>query len=299
MSSIIKKLRQRRNKTFDPIKIVIAGEDSYISKILRAYVEHISKGPKATDLMKFYLLPICKRTDISLHIASEDEQYRSLFIRSDWKEKFKSQEPFTKKEIEFITDTIKQYIEQAQHVNKLSIGEAYFTMKKDLNSKELTQKSIPFLKLVKIGENKTNDSLNDNNIEPEYIEALIEYWTEGKKVEGKKISKKSKLEFFTATPLPTIASVLGIEGQNRPIPGESFGVRLGVFEKKKKSKGNTTTKKFFKTSRVVVKTQSKRKTFTLYLDSVKWQRVQLISLRPKWPSRVTIFPIASFRSNEN
>ncbi|KAJ3428130.1 krueppel target at 95d isoform a [Anaeramoeba flamelloides] len=296
MNLIMKKLRQKRLKSIETCKIVIAGQDTYVSKILRAYVEHLAKGPKSLDLIKFYLLPICKRADLALHIASEDEQYYSLFIRSGWKDLFNSNSNFNQEELEKVCDIIKKYLENAKQVTNLKICELYCTIKKDSNNSVLTQKSIPFLKLVYVGEM----TLNNYEEKLEYLDTVVEYWKEGKKIEGKRITHKTKLIFFGATPLPTIASAMKIEGPNRPIPGESFGVSISALKKKKnKLKGNSMKTKVLKSSHIVVKTLSKKKTFTVVIDSVKWQRVQLISLRPKWPSKANVFPVACFLSKNN
>ncbi|KAJ5069816.1 phosphofurin acidic cluster sorting protein [Anaeramoeba ignava] len=311
--STVVKYQQKIKTNRTPFKIVVLGSDVFITEILRSYVDILSKTQKPLELIKFYILPIGKKIDIALHIASLDSQYRTLFIHSNWKNLFDEQEKFTNQEIEFIVSSMDKYIYGGKYTTLLNINEAFLTIKGEDSDSLIIQKTIPFLKSMKIGEQKDFEKQNEHVSEPPRVS--LDYWVrhqkdkkeikekDEKKKESKKerkdkkITKHVTLEFVVATPLRTIALALKLDQNELPISGESFSLLTVYTDKKRNLSSKKETKyqrRALQISKLLAKTLDNKKGFVVNIDSIDWTGVSLITIRPQWNSQTKYFPLAVF-----
>lgn len=65
-----------------PIKVVIAGGDSFVNAVLRHYVDQLSFRPQ--NYLKFFVVPLGSNT-LSKYLSSIDAKYSMLF-GDEWKE---------------------------------------------------------------------------------------------------------------------------------------------------------------------------------------------------------------------
>jgi hypothetical protein len=66
-------LFERRDET---TRVAIAGSDRYVNDVIRPFLELAVTKPLNSEPVLFYVLPIGKASEIALHVASQDAEYR-------------------------------------------------------------------------------------------------------------------------------------------------------------------------------------------------------------------------------
>nr|XP_014348469.1 PREDICTED: phosphofurin acidic cluster sorting protein 1 [Latimeria chalumnae] len=133
-----------------PVKVAAVGGQSYLSAILRFFVEQLAnKTSDWLNFMRFLIIPLGSHP-VAKYIGLLDGRYNSVFLDSAWRDLFsKSEAP--------ISDTldvggrIMQYITGASVSHQLPIAEAMLTCKHKSRDEDSYQKFIPFIGVVKVG----------------------------------------------------------------------------------------------------------------------------------------------------
>ncbi|NWR32008.1 PACS1 protein, partial [Tachuris rubrigastra] len=162
-----------------PVKVVVAGDQSYLSVVLRFFVEQLaSKTPDWLNYLRFLLVPLGSHP-LAKYLASVDNKYSTLFLDTAWRELFSRAEPPTAGEEQgkggissalmgaqlplrpswlFVpTDTVDiagrvaQFIAGASLSHQLPISEAMLTYKQKSPDEDSCQKFVPFVGVVKVG----------------------------------------------------------------------------------------------------------------------------------------------------
>ncbi|NXS14861.1 PACS2 protein, partial [Neodrepanis coruscans] len=162
-----------------PVKVVVAGDQSYLSIVLRFFVEQLaSKTPDWLNYLRFLLVPLGSHP-LAKYLASVDNKYSTLFLDTAWRELFSRAEPPTAGEEQgtqasavpwwgaqlpvrpsrlFVpTDTVDiagrvaQFIAGASLSHQLPISEAMLTYKQKSPDEDSCQKFVPFVGVVKVG----------------------------------------------------------------------------------------------------------------------------------------------------
>ncbi|XP_044298799.1 phosphofurin acidic cluster sorting protein 2 isoform X1 [Varanus komodoensis] len=136
----------------NPIKIALAGAQSYLSAVLRLFVQQLShKTPDWLSYMRFLIIPLgCH--PVAKYLGSVDYQYNNYFQDLSWKDLFnKLEAQNAAQESPDIVSRITQYMVGANCSHQLPIAEAMLTYKQKSPDEESAQKFIPFVGVVKVG----------------------------------------------------------------------------------------------------------------------------------------------------
>ncbi|MBN3320270.1 PACS2 protein, partial [Atractosteus spatula] len=111
------------------IKVAVAGDQSYLSTILRFFVEQLAnKTPDWLNYIRFLVIPIGSHP-LAKYVASLDSKFNSIFMDTAWREVFSSRtEPPASESID-VAGRISQYLAGANVSHQFPISEAMLTYK--------------------------------------------------------------------------------------------------------------------------------------------------------------------------
>ncbi|MGH0186847.1 UNVERIFIED_CONTAM: hypothetical protein FKN15_022869, partial [Acipenser sinensis] len=110
------------------IKVAVAGDQSYLSTILRLFVEQLAnKTPDWLNYIRFLVIPIGSHP-LAKYLASFDSKFNNIFMDTAWREIFSKTEPPTSDNID-IAGRVSQYIVGANVSHHFPISEAMLTYK--------------------------------------------------------------------------------------------------------------------------------------------------------------------------
>ncbi|KAJ7341194.1 hypothetical protein JRQ81_005022 [Phrynocephalus forsythii] len=151
-----------------PVKVAVAGDQSYLSIVLRFFVEQLaSKTPDWLNYLRFLVVPLGSHP-LAKYLGSVDNRYSTLFLDVAWRELFSRLEPPNSDTVD-IPGRIAQFITGANVSHQLPISEA---MKRSLYfdfyispDEDSCQKFVPFVGVVKVGlvEQSFNTSVDSDD----------------------------------------------------------------------------------------------------------------------------------------
>ncbi|XP_076638104.1 phosphofurin acidic cluster sorting protein KrT95D isoform X2 [Colletes latitarsis] len=125
-----------------PIKVVIAGGDSFVNAVLRHYVDLLSfRPPDWQNYLKFLAVPLGSNT-LSKYLCSIDSKYSILF-GEEWKELLEREGGSTE-----CAARVTEYLAVASTTLLLPIAEAMVTYRETDDSSQIF---IPFINDVRVG----------------------------------------------------------------------------------------------------------------------------------------------------
>ncbi|XP_025067655.1 phosphofurin acidic cluster sorting protein 2-like isoform X4 [Alligator sinensis] len=133
-----------------PVKVVVAGDQSYLSVVLRFFVEQLaSKTPDWLNYLRFLLVPLGSHP-LAKYLASVDSKYNALFLDTAWRELFSKVEAPSSDTVD-VPGRVAQFIAGASLSHQLPISEAMLTYKQKSPDEDSCQKFVPFVGVVKVG----------------------------------------------------------------------------------------------------------------------------------------------------
>uniref|UniRef100_A0A3B4ADK4 Uncharacterized protein n=1 Tax=Periophthalmus magnuspinnatus TaxID=409849 RepID=A0A3B4ADK4_9GOBI len=110
------------------MKVAAAGDQSYLSTILRFFVEQLAnKTPDWLSYIRFLVIPIGSHP-LAKHVASFDSKFNNLFMDTAWRELFCRTERPTSDNID-VAGRVVQYLAGANVSHQFPISEAMLTYK--------------------------------------------------------------------------------------------------------------------------------------------------------------------------
>ncbi|XP_026210213.1 phosphofurin acidic cluster sorting protein 2 isoform X2 [Anabas testudineus] len=132
------------------MKVAVAGDQSYLSTILRFFVEQLAnKTPDWLSYIRFLVIPIGSHP-LAKYVASFDSRFNSIFMDTVWRELFCRTERPASDNID-IAGRIIQYLAGANVSHQFPISEAMLTYKQKSPDEDSCQKFVPFIGVVKVG----------------------------------------------------------------------------------------------------------------------------------------------------
>ncbi|XP_042302561.1 phosphofurin acidic cluster sorting protein 2-like isoform X2 [Sceloporus undulatus] len=171
-----------------PVKVAVAGDQSYLSIVLRFFVEQLaSKTPDWLNYLRFLVVPLGSHP-LAKYLGSVDNRYSTLFLDAAWRELFSRLEPPSSDTVD-VPGRIAQYISGANVSHQLPISEAMLTYKQKSSvmwgtsgpsvlclplqptgivthpDEDSCQKFVPFVGVVKVGlvEQSFNTSVDSDD----------------------------------------------------------------------------------------------------------------------------------------
>ncbi|XP_012672537.1 phosphofurin acidic cluster sorting protein 2 isoform X2 [Clupea harengus] len=132
------------------IKVAVAGDLSYLSTVLRFFVEQLAnKTPDWLSYIRFLVIPIGSHP-LAKYVASLDSKFNSIFMDTAWRELFCRPEPPSSDNLD-VAGRIIQYLAGANVSHQFPISEAMLTYKQKSPDEDSCQKFVPFIGVVKVG----------------------------------------------------------------------------------------------------------------------------------------------------
>uniref|UniRef100_A0A7N5ZZ52 Phosphofurin acidic cluster sorting protein 2 n=1 Tax=Anabas testudineus TaxID=64144 RepID=A0A7N5ZZ52_ANATE len=126
------------------MKVAVAGDQSYLSTILRFFVEQLAnKTPDWLSYIRFLVIPIGSHP-LAKYVASFDSRFNSIFMDTVWRELFCRTERPASDNID-IAGRIIQYLAGANVSHQFPISEAMLTYKQKSPDEDSCQKFVPFI----------------------------------------------------------------------------------------------------------------------------------------------------------
>ncbi|XP_034407359.1 phosphofurin acidic cluster sorting protein 2-like [Cyclopterus lumpus] len=132
------------------MKVAVAGDQSYLSTILRFFVEQLAnKTPDWLSYIRFLVIPIGSHP-LAKYVASFDSRFNSIFMDTAWRELFCRTERPASDNID-VAGRVVQYLVGANMSHQFPISEAMLTYKQKSPDEDSCQKFVPFIGVVKVG----------------------------------------------------------------------------------------------------------------------------------------------------
>ncbi|KAK1170971.1 phosphofurin acidic cluster sorting protein 2 isoform X1 [Acipenser oxyrinchus oxyrinchus] len=224
------------------IKVAVAGDQSYLSTILRFFVEQLAnKTPDWLNYIRFLVIPIGSHP-LAKYLASFDSKFNNIFMDTAWREIFSKTEPPTSDNID-IAGRVSQYIVGANVSHHFPISEAMLTYKQKRKrslyfdfyispDEDSCQKFIPFIGVVKVGivEQNLSASVDSDDATVCNVNLLTSPPASACSTHGKEMT-------CTPPPSPSVSSGLSGAG-SLGLGGEVMGLQVDYWtlqgpEKKK------------------------------------------------------------------
>ncbi|RXN24474.1 phosphofurin acidic cluster sorting 2-like isoform X2 [Labeo rohita] len=141
------------------IKVAVTGDQSYLSTVLRCFVEQLAnKTPDWLSYIRFLVIPVgCH--PLAKYISAFDSKFNNIFMDAGWRDVFgRLEAPNSVFDVyKMSTDNIdvagrvSQYLAGANLSHQFPISEAMLTYKQKSPDEDSCQKFVPFIGLVKVG----------------------------------------------------------------------------------------------------------------------------------------------------
>uniref|UniRef100_A0A4W5KBZ8 Phosphofurin acidic cluster sorting protein 1a n=1 Tax=Hucho hucho TaxID=62062 RepID=A0A4W5KBZ8_9TELE len=144
----IQKFCNCNSSTPPPVKVVVAGGQSYLGAILHFFVSQLAnKTSDWLSLIHFLVVPLgCH--PVAKHLASLDPRYSSVFLDNARKDLFSGLEPPHSNGVD-VAGRIRQYISSVSVTHQLPIAEAMLTCEYKRYDEDSYQKFVPFVGVSK------------------------------------------------------------------------------------------------------------------------------------------------------
>ncbi|XP_052007171.1 phosphofurin acidic cluster sorting protein 1 [Xyrauchen texanus] len=132
------------------VKVAVAGDQSYLSTVLRLFVDQLAnKTPDWLSYIRFLVIPIGSHP-LAKYVSSFDSKFNSMFMEPSWRELFCRTEPPTTDSVD-VAGRIVQYLAGANVSHQFPISEAMLTYRQKSPDEDSCQKFVPFIGVVKVG----------------------------------------------------------------------------------------------------------------------------------------------------
>ncbi|XP_050950735.1 phosphofurin acidic cluster sorting protein 2 isoform X3 [Labeo rohita] len=132
------------------IKVAVTGDQSYLSTVLRCFVEQLAnKTPDWLSYIRFLVIPVgCH--PLAKYISAFDSKFNNIFMDAGWRDMFGRLEAPNSDNID-VAGRVSQYLAGANLSHQFPISEAMLTYKQKSPDEDSCQKFVPFIGLVKVG----------------------------------------------------------------------------------------------------------------------------------------------------
>ncbi|KAF2981045.1 hypothetical protein EK904_002235 [Melospiza melodia maxima] len=258
-----------------PVKVVVAGDQSYLSVVLRFFVEQLaSKTSDWLNYLRFLLVPLGSHP-LAKYLASVDNKYSTLFLDTAWRELFSRAEPPTADTVD-IAGRVAQFIAGASLSHQLPISEAMLTYK---------QKRSPSPGVEVMG-------------------LQVDYWTtqgperkkEGDKREtGIKNTLKSNFRSLQVSRIPSTGELVPPSTMAMTVVTKEKNKKVMFLSKKPKEKDLEPKSQVIEgITRLICTAKHQNTMLRVSIDGVEWNDVKFFQLAAQWPTHVKYLPVGIF-----
>uniref|UniRef100_A0A672L661 Phosphofurin acidic cluster sorting protein 2-like n=1 Tax=Sinocyclocheilus grahami TaxID=75366 RepID=A0A672L661_SINGR len=306
------------------IKVAVAGDQSYLSSVLRCFVEQLAnKTPDWLSYIRFLVIPVgCH--PLAKYISTFDSKFSNIFMDTGWRDVFGRLEAPNSDNID-VAGRVSQYLSGANLSHQFPISEAMLTYKQKSPDEDSCQKFVPFIGVRNVGNrNVSNNDALINQRETSYCTSAshfylkrsspgtggevmglqVDYWTlQGaeRKKEGEKrdvLIKNTLKSNFRSLQVSRIPN----GGEPTPPPGMAMTVVMKeknkkvIFLSKKLKEKDVDSKSqvIDSISRLICTAKHQHTMLKVSIDGVEWHDVKFFQLAAQWPTHVKHFPVGIF-----
>ncbi|XP_018369660.1 PREDICTED: phosphofurin acidic cluster sorting protein 2 isoform X3 [Trachymyrmex cornetzi] len=313
-----------------PIKVIIAGGDSFINAVLRHYVDLLSfRPPDWQNYMKFLVVPLGSNT-LTRYLSSIDTKYSKLF-GDEWKELLEREGGGSTE----CAARASEYLATANTILLLPIAEAMVTYRETDDSSQIF---IPFINDVRVGcpdsSSSTSVDLEESNIsmsgsppslpppslpvptpgkltppsspnvgQParegwEPVELQLDYWSKQTQGEKGKSTLRQAFRALHVQRLPSLGEVPGHHLSMNFTTKEKKQKIMRLGKKKEKEKENEPKSQSVDgVTRLICSAKTHNIPLRVSIDGTEWYGVKFFQLSAQWQTHIKTFPIALLEYN--
>ncbi|XP_012153640.1 phosphofurin acidic cluster sorting protein KrT95D isoform X3 [Megachile rotundata] len=308
-----------------PIKVVIAGGDSFINAVLRHYVELLSfRPPDWQNYLRFLVVPLGSNT-LSKYLSSVDAKYSMLF-GDEWKELLEREGGGASEG----AARVSEYLAVAGTTLLLPIAEAMVTYRETDDSSQIF---IPFINDVRVGCPDSSSSasvdLEESNVtmsgsppslpppglpvpppgrltppsspnvgQPsregwEPVELQLDYWSKQTQGEKGKNTLRQAFRALHVQRLPPLGETPGHHLSMNYTTKEKKQKIMRLGKKKEKEKENEPKSQTVEgVTRLICSAKTHNIPLRVSIDGTEWYGVKFFQLSAQWQTHIKTFPIA-------
>uniref|UniRef100_A0A803XZB2 Phosphofurin acidic cluster sorting protein 1 n=1 Tax=Meleagris gallopavo TaxID=9103 RepID=A0A803XZB2_MELGA len=295
-----------------PVKVVVAGDQSYLSVVLRFFVEQLaSKTPDWLNYLRFLLVPLGSHP-LAKYLASVDNKYSTLFLDTAWRELFSRAEPPTADTVD-IAGRVAQFIAGASLSHQLPISEAMLTYKQKSASGDSVPaagSASPYGKET-VSTPPPSPSVSSGlsgagSLSPgvEVMGLQVDYWTtqgldrkkEGEKREtGIKNTLKSNFRSLQVSRIPGVGELVPPSTMAMTVVTKEKNKKVMFLSKKPKEKDLEPKSQVIEgITRLICTAKHQNTMLRVSIDGVEWNDVKFFQLAAQWPTHVKYLPVGIF-----
>uniref|UniRef100_A0A8C8VQV8 Phosphofurin acidic cluster sorting protein 2 n=1 Tax=Pelusios castaneus TaxID=367368 RepID=A0A8C8VQV8_9SAUR len=317
-----------------PVKVAVAGDQSYLSIVLQFFVEQLAgKTPDWLTYLRFLVVPLGKSHPVGRgpYLASVDGKYGSLFLDVAWRELFGRAEPPSTDTVD-APGRVAQFIAGASQSHQLPISEAvgapappltwhrlsFSPVDSDdatvcaslLSSAPPAGGGIPHSKEA-VGTPPPSPSVSSSlsgagSLSPgvEVMDLQVDYWTaqgperkkEGEKREmGLKNTLKSNFRALQVSRIPGPGELASRPTMAMTVVTKEKNKKVMFLSKKPKEKDVEPKSQVIEgITRLICTAKHQNTMLRVSIDGLEWNDVKFFQLAAQWPTHVKYLPVGIF-----
>uniref|UniRef100_A0A8B9RL04 Uncharacterized protein n=1 Tax=Astyanax mexicanus TaxID=7994 RepID=A0A8B9RL04_ASTMX len=293
------------------VKVAVAGDQSYLSTVLRFFVEQLAnKTPDWLSYIRFLIIPIGSHP-LAKCVSAFDSRFSGMFMDTAWRELFCRTEPPAADSVD-VAGRILQYLAGANVSHQFPISEAMLTYKQKSPDEDSCQKFVPFIG-VSLAFRSFQHLFAQNavfalQISPgaggELMGLQVDYWTlqggerkrDGEKKEaGLKNTLKSNFRSLQVSRLPSRGELNPPLSMAMTVVTKEKNKKVIFLSKKIKEKElDSKSQVIDGISRLICTAKHQHTMLRVSIDGVEWNDVKFFQLAAQWPTHVKHFPVGVF-----
>uniref|UniRef100_A0A4W5M8R3 Si:ch211-126j24.1 n=1 Tax=Hucho hucho TaxID=62062 RepID=A0A4W5M8R3_9TELE len=310
------------------IKVAVAGDQSYLSTILRCFVEQLAnKTPDWLSYIRFLVIPVGTHP-LAKHMSSFDSKFNNIFMDAGWRDLFGRLEAPTSVSLDNIdvAGRVSQYLAGASVSHQCPISEAMLTYKQKSPDEDSCQKFVVHLQWYYTSQfgpfffpfmptKCSYDVLVTflSHVPPpcsspvtggEVMGLQVDYWTchgvdkkkEGEKRDvGIKNTLKSNFRSLQVSRIPNGGELTPPPGMAMTVVMKEKNKKVIFLSKKPKEKEVDSKSQVIEgISRLICTAKHQHTMLRVSIDGVEWNDVKFFQLAAQWPTHVKHFPVGIF-----
>uniref|UniRef100_A0A8C7P034 Si:ch211-126j24.1 n=1 Tax=Oncorhynchus mykiss TaxID=8022 RepID=A0A8C7P034_ONCMY len=301
------------------IKVAVAGDQSYLSTILRCFVEQLAnKTPDWLSYIRFLVIPVGTHP-LAKHMSSFDSKFNNIFMDAGWRDLFGRLEAPTSVSIDNIdvAGRVSQYLAGASVSHQCPISEAMLTYKQ---KSHIQVQMVLYLAVWAfffpfMDTKRSYDVLVTflSHIPPpcsspvtggEVMGLQVDYWAchgvdkkkEGEKRDvGIKNTLKSNFRSLQVSRIPNGGELTPPPGMAMTVVMKEKNKKVIFLSKKPKEKEVDSKSQVIEgISRLICAAKHQHTMLRVSIDGVEWNDVKFFQLAAQWPTHVKHFPVGIF-----
>uniref|UniRef100_A0A6Q2X955 Phosphofurin acidic cluster sorting protein 1a n=1 Tax=Esox lucius TaxID=8010 RepID=A0A6Q2X955_ESOLU len=306
-----------------PVKVVVAGGQSYLGAILHFFVTQLAnKTSDWLSLIRFLVVPLgCH--PVAKHLATLDHRYSSAFLDNAWRDLFSRPEPPHSDGVD-VAGRISQYISDVSVTHQLPVAEAMLTCKYKTVSLAVPSTSPPSHgsptgmareAVTPPPSPSLSSGLGSPNMSQgvDTIGLTVDYWVatcSERRKEGERFDKGSKNTLKSAFRSLQVSRLPGGGSAENQPQANTMAMTVVTKEKNKKVStiflGKKPKEKDVDSksqvvegiTRLICSTKQQQTSLKVSVDGVEWTDVKFFQLAAQWPTHVKYLPVGLFGYNK-